>query len=510
MLQSLHSRFKSACVCYAVFRFESGSMPYAQLHYPFENKARFEANFPADFIAEGLDQTRGWFYTLMVISTCLFDKPPFKNLIVNGLVLAADGKKMSKRLKNYPAPDLILSRYGADALRLYLISSPVVRAEPLKFREEDVLGMIKRVFLPWINAFRFFQQGVARLSLEKQQAGGAPFMPSAAQARASTNVMDAWIQASLQNLIKFVHTEMAAYRLYTVTPRLLRFIEQLTNWYVRLNRSRLKGQEGDEEAAVGLSVLYDVLANMTVLMAPFTPFLTEFLYQRLRKLHPDFGKPGLPPDALGVSESVHYLHLPAYEEDRIDEAIETQMDTLTTVIELGRVIRERKNISLKTPVKEVIVVSKDASRLHHLDNVKKYVLAELNVWSVTTSSDVSQWSSWKVDMNHKVLGKRLGKERAAVAQAVAQLTPAQISEYAEKGSLVVAGHTLSGDDLILKKEFKGDASIYQAETSADGGLLVVLDTRQDDRVLAQGTCTARCYEKACSALTQGSPWTRSQ
>lgn len=468
--------------CVGVCRFESGSMPYAQLHYPFENKARFEANFPADFIAEGLDQTRGWFYTLMVISTCLFDKPPFKNLIVNGLVLASDGKKMSKRLKNYPAPDLILAKYGADALRLYLISSPVVRAEPLKFREDDVCGMIKRVFLPWINAFRFFQQGAARLGLER----GAPFDPSPALARASTNVMDAWIQASLQNLIKFVHEEMGAYRLYTVTPRLLRFIEQLTNWYVRLNRSRLKGQEGDDESAVGLSTLYDVLLNMTVLMAPFTPFLTEFLYQQLRRLHPNFNKPGLAPDALGAAESVHYLQLPAYDKDRLDEAIEEQMTTLQTVIEIGRVLRERKTISLKTPVKEVIVVCKDPARLAHLENVKKYVLAELNVWTVTTSTDVGKWSSFKIDMNHKVLGKRLGKERAAVAAAVAQLTPAQISEYADKGSLVVAGHTLSGDDLLLKEEFKGDASIYQAETSEDGGLLVVLDTRQDDRVIAQG------------------------
>jgi len=206
--------------------FESGSMPYAQLHYPFENKERFEANFPADFIAEGLDQTRGWFYTLMVISTCLFDKPPFKNLIVNGLVLAGDGKKMSKRLKNYPPPDDILKKYGADALRLYLISSPVVRAEPLRFKEDDVLGMIKRVFLPWINAFRFFQQGLARLEMEK----GVKFVPSPERARASTNVMDVWIQASLQGMIKFVHDEMAAYRLYTVTPRLLHFIEELTNW----------------------------------------------------------------------------------------------------------------------------------------------------------------------------------------------------------------------------------------------------------------------------------------
>ena len=134
--------------------FESGSMPYAQSHYPFENKKEFEDNFPADFIAEGTDQTRGWFYTLLVLSTALFNKPPFKNLIVNGLVLASDGQKMSKRKKNYPDPMLVVNKYGADALRLYLINSPVVKAETLRFKEDGVRDVTKNVFLPWFNAYR--------------------------------------------------------------------------------------------------------------------------------------------------------------------------------------------------------------------------------------------------------------------------------------------------------------------------------------------------------------------
>ena len=140
--------------------FESGSMPYAQQHYPFENKEKFDATFPADFIAEGIDQTRGWFYTLLVISTALFDKPPFKNLVCNGLVLAPDGAKMSKSKKNYPDPMKVVDAYGADALRLYLINAPVVRGENLKFREEGVNDVLKKVMLPWFNAFRFFMQGV--------------------------------------------------------------------------------------------------------------------------------------------------------------------------------------------------------------------------------------------------------------------------------------------------------------------------------------------------------------
>jgi isoleucyl-tRNA synthetase len=204
--------------------FESGSMPYAQLHYPFENADRFDNGFPADFIAEGLDQTRGWFYTLMVISTALFDKPAFKNLIVNGLVLAEDGQKMSKRKKNYPAPEKVLDLYGADALRLYLINSPVVRADKLLFSEAGVNDVVRGVLLPWFNAFRFFIQCVEQW----ERTNETNFKPDTAVALSSTNDVDVWIMAATLGLVDFVHQEMKAYRLYTVVPRLVDFIEQLT------------------------------------------------------------------------------------------------------------------------------------------------------------------------------------------------------------------------------------------------------------------------------------------
>lgn len=172
-------------------------MPYAQLHYPFENKERFEKGFPADFIAEGLDQTRGWFYTLMVLATCLFDKPAFKNLIVNGLVLAADGKKMSKRLKNYPDPTIVLDSYGADALRLYLIDSPVVAAEVLRFTETGVNDVVRNVLLPWFNAFRFYMQCLERWELQ----ACSQFSPDSAMAYSSTNDVDIWILAAVNGLV---------------------------------------------------------------------------------------------------------------------------------------------------------------------------------------------------------------------------------------------------------------------------------------------------------------------
>jgi isoleucyl-tRNA synthetase len=255
----------------------------AQVHYPFENKEAFEGSFPADFIAEGIDQTRGWFYTLMVLSTALFDKPPFKNLICNGLVLAEDGRKMSKRLKNYPAPELILNRYGADSLRLYLINSPVVHAQDLCFKEKGVEQVRQQVFSPWYHAYRLFCQ----CANAQQAATGKPFMRDAQAALRSTNTMDRWIIAACNSLVQFTRKEMEAYRLYTVIPRLLVLIEQLTNWYNRMNKARFDGSAGPDERATSLATLYEVLLVLCKLMAPLTPFFVEIQYRNLRLALPE-------------------------------------------------------------------------------------------------------------------------------------------------------------------------------------------------------------------------------
>jgi isoleucyl-tRNA synthetase len=322
--------------------FESGSMPYAHIHYPFENKEFFEGNFPADFVAEGLDQTRGWFYTLMVLSTALFDKPAFKNLVCNGLVLAADGKKMSKSLKNYPAPDGIINEFGADALRLYLVNSPVVRAEPLRFQREGVFGVVKDVFLKWYNAYRFLVQNGRRAAAEP---GG--WDPYAVDLSMATNVLDRWIRAASHALVVFVREEMAAYRLYTVAPRLVRFIEALCNTYVRLNRGRLKGRGGREDAAMALATLYDVLKTLCVVMAPFTPFFTESMWRNLRRAAPAAGAGALP-------ESVHFAAFPeAPPAGAAEERIQRSVARMSQVIELARTIRERHTRSVKTPLRYV-------------------------------------------------------------------------------------------------------------------------------------------------------------
>ena len=477
--------------------FESGSMPYAQLHYPFENKELFDRGFPADFIAEGLDQTRGWFYTLMVLSTALFDKPAFKNLIVNGLVLAGDGKKMSKRLKNYPDPNLVISKYGADALRMYLINSPVVRAESLKFQEDGVLGVVKEVFLPWYNAFRFFVQNV-----ERMEGRGMKFCPSIEKVKATTNATDIWISAATQGLIKFVHEEMAAYRLYTVMPALVRYVTQLTNWYVRLNRDRLKGlegegQEADDEAETGLQVLYDVLLDVTMIMGPFTPFITEFFYQHLRKYQlsypeaADGGGHSLPVK-IGKSDSVHFLPLPAYDESRLnDDAVEA-MEALQAIVESGRTVRERRNISLRTPIKSIVAVVRNPTE-NVVNGVtgplKKYILSELNAWSfeVVPKEQEHEWVTLSLTPNFTALGKKLGKKMKSVQAAIKKLTHEDAVKVLANGKLEVDDVVIdAATELVPRLAFSREGEHWEATETTDGALVVAVDCTQDEAILSAG------------------------
>jgi isoleucyl-tRNA synthetase len=477
--------------------FESGSMPYAQQHYPFENKETFEEGFPADFIAEGLDQTRGWFYTLMVLSTALFDKPAFKNLICNGLVLASDGKKMSKRLKNYPDPKLVINQYGADALRMYLINSPVVRAEPLKFQESGVLGVVKEVFLPWYNAFRFFLQNV-----ERHEARGCKFVPSIEKVRATTNATDIWISAATQGLIKFVHEEMAAYRLYTVMPALVTFVTQLTNWYVRLNRDRLKGMEGEgdkaeDEAETGLQVLYDVLLDVTILMGPFTPFVTEYFYQHLRKLQPSYkdaidGGGAKNPVMPGKSDSVHFLKLPSYDVTRLNSEAVEAMEALQSVVEQARIIREKRNISLRTPIKSVVAVFRDPSDtvINGITGpLKKYILSEVNAWDfhVVPTNMAHEWITLSLTPDFSILGRKLGKKMKAVQAHISKMTHEDAVDCLKNGKLVIDDVTIDAtSELIAKYSFSREGDHWEATSTPHGSLVVAVDTTQDEAILSAG------------------------
>ncbi|GFQ71145.1 isoleucine--tRNA ligase, cytoplasmic, partial [Trichonephila clavata] len=344
--------------------FESGSMPYAQLHYPFENTEVFREGFPADFIAEGIDQTRGWFYTLLVISTALYKKAPFKNVIVNGLVLASDRQKMSKRKKNYPDPLEVINKYGADSLRLYLINSPVVRAEVLCFKEEGVRDILKDVFLPCYSEEVFDSVNIQ-------------------------NIMDCWILSYTQSLVAFVSKEMKAYRLYTVVPKLVKFVDHLTNWYVRMNRQRLKGDGGENDCKIALEVLCSVLYTMVRMMAPFTPFFTEFVYQNLRKVLKETNH---------HQESIHYL--PFHNTN-----VERKVSRMQAVIDIGRLIRERNTLPIKYPLFELIVVHEDLLYLEDVKSLEEYIVKELNIRKLVVTREKQKYGVLHAEPDIKELGK---------------------------------------------------------------------------------------------------------
>lgn len=455
--------------------FESGSMPYAQLHYPFENKEKFDNGFPADFIAEGLDQTRGWFYTLMVISTALFDKPPFKNLIVNGLVLAGDGKKMSKRLKNYPDPMHVVSKHGADALRLYLINSPVVRAEPLKFQEDGVRDVAKDIFIPWFNVYRFFV-GQAR---RHQTATGRTFKAVADIHKQTTNIMDKWILSSLQSLVKSVREEMKAYRLYTVIPFLLKFIDQLSKWYVRFNKNRLKGDNGVEDCDHALATLFKVLFDVCKLMGPFTPYLTEHMYQNLKN--------GAP--AGEVEDSVHYLMVPEVEEDAIDLDIERRVGNMQTVIDLGRAARDKTAISNRVPVTKIVVTDTNQQTLDDVKSMEEYVKDQLNTRELVLSSKVDEFVNLKALPDRRALGRRLGKQIRVATDFLAKMTHQQVTDLQGTGSVSIAVDgadpiVISSTEVEIVSEFVGDTKKLEAQSK--GNTLLVLHKDLDQSCIDEG------------------------
>lgn len=454
--------------------FESGSMPYASRHYPFENKENFDDHFPADFISEGLDQTRGWFYTLTVLGNQLFNVSPFKNCIVTGIVLAADGKKMSKRLKNYPDPMEILTKYGADALRLYLINSPVLKAETLKFKEEGVKEVVSKVLLPWWNSYKFFEGQVAMM----KKTSGKEFKYD--HNFTSSNVMDRWILASLQSLVEHIHKEMGEYRLYTVVPGLLKMIDDLTNWYIRLNRSRLRGEEGPEEAFTALNTLFETLYTFVIAMAPFTPFLSETIYQNLRPFLPESV---LPKD----SRSVHFLDYPEKRPEFYDHRIETAVARMQRVIELGRVIREKESISLKTPLKTLVVLHHNPEYLEDIGALRKYIVDELNVRDLVLTSDEAKYGvEYRAQADWPVLGKKLKKDIVKVKKALPELKSEDVQKYLEEKELVVDGIKLVEGDLTVIRGLKESAIEGGQKVNTDQDVLIILDTNVYEDLKSEG------------------------
>jgi isoleucyl-tRNA synthetase len=442
--------------------FESGSMPYATQHYPFEREGDFDAVFPAHFIAEGLDQTRGWFYTTLVLGLSLFGKSPYRNVIVNGMILARDGKKMSKSLKNYPDPNEMLDAFGADALRAYLIDSPVVRAEELRFEEAGLKEIVRTVVLPYWNVLSFFTT-YANID------GYDPRSWHADPIDARTDI-DRWILSVLQSLVRDVNEEMEAYRLYTVVPRLVSFIDDLTNWYVRRSRSRFWKSEDDRDKANAFATLYFVLTTFSKVLAPFMPFLTETVYQRLVR-----------PIDSSAPKSVHWCDFPQLESAVLDPGLERRMSTVRAVSTLGRRVREDHKIKVRQPLRELTVVHRDESIRADVVASAELLASELNIKKVSVEADESAFAKVTVKPNFKTLGKRCGPKLGQIGPVLAEWGFDEVSRLEAGESILVADEALRLEDVLFQRVASGDAA-----TATDGEYTVVLDTLLDDVLRREG------------------------
>jgi isoleucyl-tRNA synthetase len=456
--------------------FESGSMPYAQLHYPFENKDRFDAIFPADFIAEGLDQTRGWFYTLSVLSTALFDRPAFKNVVVNGIICDETGKKMSKRHRNYTPPDELLDKYGADATRLYMVNSPILRGEDLIFSDKGVIETIRAVILPLWNAQSFLTT----------YADADRWKPSDELAKGRRpelrGEMDRWIVSRLHSMIQEVHRHMEHYHLYAVVPVLLGFIDELTNWYIRLSRRRFWGKT-DETTQRSLSAdqknayetLYFVLMEFTKTFAPFAPFVSERVYQNLTT-------------GLGdVPESVHLTDIPLADQSAIDVDLEANMSLVRRATELGRSLRAKHQIKTRQPLPSLLVITRNSRDKAAIDRGQNILREELNVKTIEFSAEEAKFVRLSVKPNLKTLGKKLGSSLGQVRSAFDALSadPTAVAQFLQKaeadGQALVAGHLLTVDDLLIERGPKDDRLI-----ATESGVTVLLDTKVSQELLHEG------------------------
>jgi len=442
--------------------FESGSMPYAQQHYPFESKEQFEANFPADFIAEGLDQTRGWFYTLLVLSTALFGRPAFKNVIVNGIVLAEDGKKMSKSLKNYPPPDEVMNELGADAMRLYMLASAATRAEEIRFSKAGVQEVVRQTLLPLWNAYNFF---VTYALVDKWTPEDVPSEPS-------PNLLDKWILSKVASLIERADKALNHYHLYAVAPALLDFVDQLTNWYIRLNRRRFwasNDAKAQEDKRHAYATLHQVLLSFVRVLAPLAPFISEEIFLNLSK-----GVKGIKAD------SVHMTPFPSLQEFsglQIDERLEHAMECFEEIIFLGRNIRNDAGVKGRQPLRSLTIVHPNKNALKDIRLLDDYIREELNVKQIEYSAEEEQFVELSAQLNTKKLGKVLGPKLGSdgmkkLRKEAEELTNDHVRSLEVGKTLKLAGEELSIDDFVVKRSAK--TGIKGAASS--GQITIVLDT----------------------------------
>jgi len=445
--------------------FESGAMPYAQNHYPFENKERVEAYVPAHFICEGLDQTRGWFYTLTVLAAALFDRPAFANVVCSGLVLAEDGKKMSKSARNFTDPNKVIDSFGADAMRLYLMNSAVTRSEDLKYSDEGVRDVLKSTIIPLWNAYSFF---VTYANLDGFQANGIEHGRSG---NYPVNPLDCWILSLTETLVKDVRSALDAYEMEDACRPIMSFIDQLNNWYIRRSRRRFWKSENDGDKLQAYETLNAVLLRLVLVAAPIMPFITEEIYQNLK--------------ADGMKPSVHLADYPVVMDDRIDLNLERRMSVTQKAVSMGRALRAVHNLKNRQPLKTMYLVTKDEDEQNILHEMEDIIREELNVKEVVLRENEEELVTYSAKANFKVLGPKLGKNMKAAADVVATFRSAEIVSLLEGGSLHIDAN---GQDVEINMEA---IMVQRTEKQGlkvlnDGSLTIGLDPEVSEELKQEG------------------------
>ena len=442
--------------------FESGSMPYAQNHYPFDNKEFVESHFPGDFICEGLDQTRGWFYTLVIIGAALFDKPAFYNCVTNGIVLTADGKKMSKSLKNYSDPMEIVNQYGADALRFALMNSAVTRAEDLRFSEDIVKEVLKILIIPLWNAYSFF---VTYAQIDGWEPKDDKMLSH------SDNPMDRWILSACESLVSEVTEAWDHYETQRGCQAIVAFIDSLNNWYIRRSRRRFWRSENDTDKAMAYNTLYTVLLKFIHIAAPVIPFTTEAIYQNLKTAN--------------MAESIHLGNYPAYDETLRDEALEKTMALTQKAITIGRSLRSSHNLKIRQPLKKLVLVTREQDERDILLSMQSTIAEELNVKEVAVRHDESDLVSYQAKANFKVLGSTLGKHMKSVAASIQQLDSETIGNILDgnKISVYYEDHSIEIgiDEIVVQRNEREHMKVMN-----EGTLTVGFDTEVTHELLLEG------------------------
>ncbi|SMO31911.1 isoleucine--tRNA ligase [Fodinibius sediminis] len=444
--------------------FDSGSMPFAQWHYPFENKEKFKDNFPADFIAEGVDQTRGWFYTLHALGTMLFDQPAYKNVVANGLVLDENGNKMSKSKGNAVEPFEVIQKYGADTVRWYMMSNSSPW-ENLKFSEDGLRETQRKFFNTIVNTYSFFAMYA---NIDEFTYSGTP-IPVGDRVE-----MDRWVISRLNTTVKLVDEYLDAYEPTKAARAIENFVEELSNWYVRRNRRRFWKEGKSLDKAAAYQTLYECLLDLAKLISPIAPFLGEWLYQRLNKVTGQ------------DEESVHISFYPTVEETAIDKQLEHRMELAQQISSMVLSLRNKIEINVRQPLERIILPIENEDERHAVESVKSIILDEVNVKEIEFVDDDSGIVHKTAKPNYPKLGSKLGAKMKPVAAKVSELTTEEISAFEETGSIELDlgenGIVQLGEDAleINRTGLEG----WSVET--EKGLSVALDTELSPELVQEG------------------------